>query len=155
MFVSASLKVMRFQQSQYQQSQVPSMYQACTVLVPLISGLDPFGSGRRWTVLMNLAKSPDICRNFFQVHDHSGGIAKEPRTALRENFFHVFLDIFQHVYRRVLSWFTNLIRLQHGATAQQLGLRWISGPGREVQPRRHFGSNSNLSAFIVYSNYII
>ena len=134
------------------------MYQACTVLVPLISGLDPFGSGRRWTVLMNLAKSPDICRNLFQVHDHSGGIAKEPRTALRETSFFMFLSTFFNMFTvgfyHVLSWFTKLIRLQHGATAQQLGLRRISGPGREVQPRRHFGSNSNLSAFIVTTWYI-
>ena len=73
---------------------VPNMYRHRTTSV---SGLDPFGSGRRWTSL-SLTKSPNICRNLFQVHDHSRGIAKEPRTALQENLFvHLCFNIFHHV----------------------------------------------------------
>ena len=133
------------------------MYQACTVLVPLISGLDPFGSGRRWTVLMNLAKSPDICRNLFQVHDHSGGIAKEPRTALREkSFFHVFFDIFEHVYRRVLSCFIMVYQVDQIATWSNCS---TARPETDLRTWARSAASpafwQQLKPFSVYSNYMV
>ena len=109
MFVSASLKVMRFQQSQYQQSQAPSMYQACTGSYhwsQVWTLLAVEGAGRFWWTWQNLLTFAEISsRSTTTVEASPKNQGQHPVRIYFFMFFSTFFNLFTvGFYHGLPSW---------------------------------------------------